>query len=60
MSLQAKLMHYLRDRHRGMILGLLLVVALVYIPYINNPLFFDDLPFFSSMVNQFTTHPWHL
>ena len=60
MSFQANLSRYLRDRHRGMIFSLLLAVALVYIPYTNNPLFFDDLPFFSDTVNQFVSDPWHL
>lgn len=60
MSFQVKLTRYLRDRHRGMILGLMLTVALVYIPYINNPLLFDDFPFFSDTVNQFINNPSHL
>lgn len=60
MSFKAKLNHYLRDHHRGMILGLLLAVALVYIPFVNNPLFFDDFPFFSDTVNHFVSDPWHL
>ncbi len=60
MSFQAKLMHYFCNRHRGMILGILLVVCLVYIPYINNALFFDDWPFFSDSVNQFIANPFHL
>ncbi len=53
-------MQYLCNRQRGLILGLLLAVILVYVPYINNPLFFDDLPFFSGTVNQFINQPWHL
>ena len=60
MAFKTKLNRYLQDRHRGMILALLLAVALVYMPYINNPLFFDDLPFFSGTVNQFVSDPWHL
>ena len=40
-----KILTYLQNRHRGLLLSLLLAVALIYIPYINNPLFFDDLPF---------------
>jgi protein O-mannosyl-transferase len=60
MSFKAKSMHYLSGRHRGMILGLLFVVGLVYVPYINNALFFDDFPFFSDSINQFITNPFHL
>ena len=60
MSNQTKLNHYLRDRHRGMLLSLLLAVFIVYLPYINNALFFDDLPFFSDTVNRFVTDPWQL
>jgi protein O-mannosyl-transferase len=58
--LNIKILNYFNNRHRGMILGLLLVVCLVYIPYFNNALFFDDLPFFSDTVNQFINTPWHL
>ena len=60
MFYHTRILNYFQNRHRGMILGLLLVVALVYMPYINNPLFFDDLPFFSGTVNQFVSDPWHL
>jgi len=60
MSFKTKFIQYLRDRHRGMILGLLFAVGLVYMPYINNALFFDDMPFFSGTVNQFISDPWHL
>ncbi len=59
MSFKSKLIHYLRDRHRGMILGLLFATCLVYIPYINNALFFDDLPFFSNSVSNYTELPSH-
>lgn len=60
MFFKTKLLHYSCDRHRGMMFGLLLAVALVYIPYINNPLFFDDLPFFSDTINRFIGDHWHL
>lgn len=53
MSFKIKLIHYLRDRQRGMTLGLLFAVGLIYLPYINNALFFDDLPFFSNAVHYF-------
>ena len=53
-----KKFHYFKNKSRGMILGLFFVVGLVYIPYINNALFFDDLPFFSNSVNYFTNAPF--
>ena len=55
-----KILTYLQNRHRGLLLSLLLAVALIYIPYINNPLFFDDLPFFGNAVNNFASDPWHI
>ena len=55
MFYHTRILNYFQNRHRGMILALLLVVALVYMPYINNPLFFDDLPFFSSAVSHYKT-----
>lgn len=60
MSFHTKILNYFQNRHRGMILGLLFAVCLVYAPYINNALFFDDLPFFSDTVNQFINNPFHL
>ena len=60
MFYHTKILNYFQNRHRGMILILLLAVSLVYIPYINNALFFDDLPFFSDTVNHFVSDPWHL
>lgn len=53
------LINYLHERNRGMILGLLIVVFFVYLPFINNPLFFDDLPFFASAVPNYANLPLH-
>ena len=58
MNYQAGLLNYLRERSRGMILGLLLAMGLVYLPYINNALFFDDLPFFASAASNFAELPF--
>ena len=53
MLFQTKLMYYLRNRHRGMIISILFAVGVVYMPYINNALFFDDLPFFGNAVSHY-------
>ena len=55
MLINTKILVYFKDRHRGMLLGLLFATFIVYIPYINNTLFFDDLPFFSSAVSHYVT-----
>jgi len=54
MPYSTKILSYFQNRHRGMIIGLLLTVSVVYLPFINTPLFFDDLPFFSNSVSHYT------
>lgn len=49
------MINYLSERHRGVIIGLLIAVFVVYLPFINNTLFFDDLPFFSNAVTDYAT-----
>ena len=39
---------YLDDRHRGIILLLITLSALIYLPFLNSPFFFDDWLFLSS------------
>jgi len=37
---------YFRQRNRGWVFALLAAVLIVYLPFLGNPFFFDDLPFF--------------
>lgn len=57
MLLNTKILSYLQDRNRGKIIGLLLAVFIIYLPFINNALFFDDLPFFSRTVIDYAQSP---
>lgn len=59
MHLNQTLINYFSERYRGMIIGLLLAVFLVYLPFINNALFFDDLPFFGGPVTHYTEPQFH-
>lgn len=40
-------LYFPRDRVKVMLL--LLIIAVIYLPFINNPLVFDDVPFFSGV-----------
>lgn len=42
------LFDYFRNRDRGWMLSLVAAVFLVYLPFLGNPFFFDDLSFFMS------------
>lgn len=42
------LLDWLSERHRGHVLLLLAAVLAVYLPWIGNSFFFDDLPFFTG------------
>lgn len=46
MSYRSRLSDYFCSRDRGWILSLLLAVCLLYLPFLDNPFFFDDLTFF--------------
>ena len=48
MNYREILMDYLRQRDRGWILSLFAVVCLIYLPFLGNPLVFDDLAFFTT------------
>lgn len=50
MNLSTKLLRYFSQRHRGFILSLLALVALIYLPFLDNPFVFDDLNFFSGNI----------
>ena len=42
---------YPRDRVKALFLVLLVVV--VYVPFLNNPLVFDDVPFFDAVIDHY-------
>lgn len=51
----SRLKSYFSQRDRGRVLLLIGAVFLVYLPFLSNPLFFDDIPFFSSVgVNNYS------
>lgn len=60
MRVKASVMRYLHQHDRGWVLALVGMACLVYLPYVGNPLVFDDLPFFSSQISQFATSSFHL
>lgn len=45
-----RLSEYFYRRNRGWILSLIAAVCVIYLPYLGNPFFFDDLPFFKTGV----------
>lgn len=53
MSYHAKMLNYFRQRDRGWILSLFAVVCLIYLPFLGNPFFFDDLSFFGGTAAQY-------
>ncbi|MDO8414242.1 MAG: tetratricopeptide repeat protein [Gallionellaceae bacterium] len=48
MTYRTVLLNYFHQRDRGWMLSLLAVVLLVYLPFLGNPFFFDDLNFFTG------------
>lgn len=48
MSYRASLLKYFSERDRSWTLLLLSAVCIVYLPFLGNPFFFDDLNFFST------------
>ena len=56
MRYSTKLLNYFRQRDRGWLLTLLVVACLVYLPFLGNPFFFDDLNFFSDAVLSHYAH----
>jgi hypothetical protein len=48
MNKMSKLSEYFHQRDRGWLLSLIAAVFIVYLPYLGNPLVFDDLTFFSN------------
>ena len=53
MNYRARLSDYFNKRDRGWILSLLAVVCLVYLPFLGNPLVFDDLNFFTGAAAKY-------
>jgi len=58
MSYRSWLSNYFLSRDRGWILSLLAAVCVVYLPFLGNPLFFDDVPFFYGNVAAQYAHSW--
>ena len=48
---------YPRDRVKALFLVLLVVV--VYVPFLNNPLVFDDVPFFDGVIDHYANTLFH-
>lgn len=52
---------YFRQRNRGWVFALLAAVLIVYLPFLGNPFFFDDLPFFyGNNASEFAGSPLQL
>ena len=56
MNYRTALLKYFRQRDRAWILSLFMAVCIVYLPFLGNPFFFDDLPFFSGDVAEGYAH----
>ena len=56
MSFRTQLFEYFRQRDRGWILSLFALVCLVYLPFLGNLFFFDDLKFFSGAMLDYYQH----
>lgn len=53
------MLNYLRQHDRGWVFALFGLALFVYLPFLNNPLVFDDLPFFSNSISHFATSSFH-
>lgn len=56
MNIRADVFDYFRQRDRGWLLSLFALVCLVYLPFLGNPFFFDDLRFFSGAMLEYYRH----
>lgn len=56
MSVREQLLEYFRQRDRGWMLALFALVCLVYLPFLGNQFFFDDLNFFSGAMLDYYQH----
>jgi hypothetical protein len=56
MSIRARLLNYFCSRDRGWVLVLFAAACLLYLPFLGNPLFFDDMPFFYGGVARQYAH----
>lgn len=53
-------MNYLRQHDRAWVFSLIGAVLLVYLPFLDNPFVFDDLPFMANAVSQYATSAFAL
>lgn len=59
MDYRIKLFNYFSEHSRGFILSLLVAVYTVYLPFLGNPLIFDDLRFFTGTVGNYKDSLFH-
>lgn len=61
MSYHVTMLNYFRQRDRAWILSLLAMTCLIYVPFLGNPFFFDDLSFFyGSAAKYYVDAPFRL
>ncbi len=58
MTYRAKLIDYFCSRDRGWVLSLLFAVCAVYLPFLGNHFFFDDLSFFTTGAAEAYKNNW--
>lgn len=58
MGYHGGLSKYFYRHNRGWILSLIVVVCVIYLPFLGNPFFFDDLPFFKTGVIEMYRNLW--
>lgn len=60
MDYRAKILIYFQQRDRGWVLSLLAAITLVYIPFLGNAFFFDDMHFFTGdVLSRFANSHFH-
>lgn len=60
MDYRTKILIYFQQRDRGWVLSLLAVITLIYIPFLGNTFFFDDVNFFTGDVpSSFANSHFH-
>ena len=56
MECRAKVLDYFQQHQRGWLLSLLATIILIYVPFLGNAFFFDDLNFFSGNIPNSFAH----
>jgi tetratricopeptide (TPR) repeat protein len=60
MAYWTRLINFFCGRDRGWILSLFVAVLIIYLPFLGNPFFFDDLTFFTAGVAEAYKNNWDL